>query len=151
MIIYTDGACSRNPGPGGFGVVVLDDNEKIIELHQEHIDLDTTNNREELKAILWAMIKYGKPAAAGENPPVVYSDSAYSVNTLTSWMFSWQKKGWLKSDNNVPENLDLIKPFYTLWTQGYRINLKKVIGHSGNKWNELADQLATGKFKNCFI
>jgi len=146
MIIYTDGACSYNPGPGGFGVVVLDDNNNIINTYAEY-SLETTNNREELKAILWAFLRYGVPAAAGSTPPIVYSDSAYSINTLTSWMFGWQKKGWLKSDNKPPENLDLIKPFYNYWQQGFRINLQKVKGHAGNKYNELADLLATGKVK----
>lgn len=146
MIIYTDGSCNYNPGPGGFGVVVLDDNENLILTHSERSQ-NTTNNREELKAILWAFLRYGVSAAAGNTPPIVYSDSAYSVNTFTNWMFSWEKKGWLKSDNKVPENLDLIKPFYKHWENGYRINLQKVKGHAGNQWNELADQLATGKLE----
>lgn len=146
MIIYTDGSCNYNPGPGGFGVVVLDDNENLILTHSERSQ-NTTNNREELKAILWAFLRYGVSAAAGDTPPIVYSDSAYSVNTFTNWMFSWEKKGWLKSDNKVPENLDLIKPFFQYWQKGYRINLQKVKGHAGNQWNELADQLATGKLE----
>ena len=145
MEIYTDGSCRSNPGgPGGFGVVVLDDKGNLLLTHQEKSE-NTTNNREELKAILWAMIKYGKSAAAGSNPPVVYSDSAYCVNTLTSWMFSWEIRGWLKSDNKPPENLDLIKAYFECWKKGYTINLQKVKGHAGNKWNELADRLATGK------
>lgn len=144
MIIYTDGSCNYNPGPGGFGVVVLDDNENLILTHSERSQ-NTTNNREELKAILWAFLRYGVSAAAGNTPPIVYSDSAYSVNTFTNWMFSWEKKGWLKSDNKVPENLDLIKPFYKHWENGFRIDLRKVKGHAGNQWNELADQLATKK------
>lgn len=142
MIIYTDGSCNFNPGPGGFGVVILDDNENIITTHSERCE-NTTNNREELKAILWAFLKYGVPAAAGIEPPKVYSDSAYCVNVLTSWMFSWEQKNWLKSDNKEPENLDLIKPFFIYWKRGYRIELRKIKGHAGNKWNELADQLAT--------
>lgn len=142
MIIYTDGSCNFNPGPGGFGVVILDDNENIITTHSERCE-NTTNNREELKAILWAFFKYGVPAAAGIEPPKVYSDSAYCVNVLTSWMFSWEQKNWLKSDNKEPENLDLIKPFFIYWKRGYRIELRKIKGHAGNKWNELADQLAT--------
>lgn len=146
MIIYTDGSCNYNPGPGGFGVVVLDDNENLILTHSERSQ-NTTNNREELKAILWAFLRYGVSAAAGDTPPIVYSDSAYSVNTFTNWMFSWEKKGWLKSDNKVPENLDLIKPFFQYWQKGYRINLQKVKGHAGNQWNKLADQLATGKLE----
>ena len=147
MIIYTDGSCIRNPdGPGGFGVVVLDDNENLITTHSERSD-KTTNNREELKAILWAFLRYGVPAAASEEPPTVYSDSAYCVNTLTNWMFSWERNGWIKSDKKIPENLDLIKPFFIHWKNGYNINLQKVKGHAGNKWNEMADLLATGKFE----
>lgn len=145
-ILFTDGACSKNPGPGGFGVVVLDENEQLITTHAEYCD-QTTNNREELKAILWAFLQYGVPAAADITPPIVYSDSAYCVNTLTSWMFNWEKNGWIKGDKNKPENLDLIKPFFRYWKRGYRINLQKVKGHSGNKWNDLADALATGKIK----
>jgi ribonuclease HI len=142
MIIYTDGSCNFNPGPGGFGVVILDDNENIITTHSERCE-NTTNNREELKAILWAFLKYGVPAAAGIEPPKVYSDSAYCVNTFNNWMFSWEQKNWLKSDNKEPENLDLIKPFFIYWKRGYRIELRKIKGHAGNSWNELADQLAT--------
>lgn len=147
MIIYTDGACSGNPGPGGFGVVILDDNENIITFHREDCEY-TTNNQEELKAVLWALLQYGIPAAADENPPTVYSDSAYAVNTLTSWMFNWERNGWRKSDGQKPENLDLIIPYFTYWQRGYRIDLQKIRGHAGNKYNELADLLATGKLKN---
>ena len=107
MIIYTDGSCQKNPGPGGFGVVVLDDNENLIRQYSERCE-NTTNNREELKAILWAFLKYGNK----ENQIIIYSDSAYCVNTLTNWMFSWEKNNWKKSDNKTPENLDLIKPFF---------------------------------------
>ena len=144
MIIYTDGACSGNPGPGGFGVVILDDNENLISYHSEYCQ-QTTNNREELKAILWAFLQFGEPAAADNEIPVVYSDSAYAVNTFNSWMFNWEKNGWIKSDKKIPENLDLIKPFYEYWQRGFRIELKQVKGHNGNKWNELADRLATKK------
>lgn len=135
MICYTDGACSGNPGPGGFAVVSLNDNYELITTYSKH-DENTTNNRMELKAILYCLIKFGR-----ENPEV-YSDSAYAVNTLNSWMFNWANNNWLKSDNKTPENLDLIKTYYDLWQQGYRINLKKVKGHNGNKWNEMADKLA---------
>jgi ribonuclease HI len=140
MIIYTDGACSGNGSAtavGGFGVIVLDDDENFITSHHEQVK-NTTNNRMELSAILWAMIQYGK-----EKPcPTVYSDSAYCVNTLTSWMYGWAKRGWVKSDNREPENLDLIQAFYKLTQQGYAIDLRKCHGHSGDHWNEQADKLA---------
>ena len=147
MIIYTDGSCKKNPGgPGGFSVIILDDNENFIDCYAEHTE-DTTNNREELKGILYAYFKYGVNIDEEFQPniPIVYSDSAYSINTFSSWMFNWALKGWLKSDNQTPENLDLIKPYYNYWQRGFRINLKKVKGHIGNQWNEIADKLATGK------
>ena len=141
MIIYTDGACSGNGSAaavGGFGVIILDDNEKLIGMYSKQNEY-TTNNREELRAILWALIKYGK----SKTPPVVYSDSAYAVNTFNTWIFSWANRGWVKSDNKTPENLDLIQAYYRLWVEeDYRIELRKCRGHSGNKWNEMADKLA---------
>ena len=144
MTIYTDGSCQYNPGPGGFGVIVLDDNENVITYHSERSE-QTTNNREELKAILWAFLKYGVPVAAGAESPTIYSDSAYCINTFTNWMFSWAKNNWIKSDKKAPENLDLIQMFYRRWNQGYRINFQKVKGHSGEKWNEMVDRLAKGE------
>lgn len=147
MIIYTDGACSGNPGPGGFAVVVLNNQENYINSYSEYC-ADTTNNREEMKAILWTCIKYGKPAAAGSEIPVVYSDSAYAVNVFTTWMFSWKKKNdWIKSNNKAPENLDLIVPFYNLWEKGYRINLQHIKGHNNNKWNDMANDLAVQTYQ----
>lgn len=146
LTIYTDGACSKNGyagSSGGYGVVAVDD-ENIIELRSKRSDGETTNNREELKAILYAMIKYGRTP---NEIPTVYSDSAYAINTLTQWMYGWARNGWLKSDNRTPENLDLIQPYYDLVEKGYKINLVKVKGHAGNKWNEMADALATGKMK----
>ena len=143
MIIYTDGACSgngTNKSKGGYGVVICDDEGRIIHTYQ-HFEENTTNNRQELKAILYALLTYGKKKYSC---PIVYSDSAYCVNTLNSWMWNWQKKGWLKSDNKVPENLDLIQTYYDFCQAGYKINLQKIKGHSSNLYNELADALATG-------
>ena len=59
-------------------------------------------------------------------------------------MFGWEKRGWIKSDKKTPENLDLIKAYFDWYKQGYRIELRKIKGHVGHEWNELADQLATG-------
>lgn len=140
MVIYTDGSAHPNPGPGGFGVIVYENNE-IIHAYSKHFDKPVTNNRMELKAILYALIYYGK----GNITPTVYSDSAYAVNTLTSWMYGWQHNGWLKKDNREPENLDLIQSYYNLLQQGYSIDLQKCDGHSGIEGNELADKLATGQ------
>lgn len=143
MIIYTDGSCRKNPGgPGGFAVVVVSNDDRLITTHTEYCD-NTTNNREELKAILWAFLKYGmKITDPAYSVPTLYTDSAYCLNIFTNWMFSWQEKGWLKADGKIPENLDLIKPFYQHWIQGWTIQIVKVKGHNGDKWNELADKLA---------
>lgn len=140
MIIYTDGACSKNgtaTAHGGFGVVILDDNQELITTYKKHSEC-TTNNREEMKAILYALLTCGKNSPR----PVVYSDSAYAVNTFNDWMWGWANRGWVKSDNKTPENLDIVKAFYEYWNKGYRIELRKCIGHSGNPWNEMADRLA---------
>ena len=140
MICYTDGACSGNgseSAPGGFGVVVLDDDENCITTYSKGC-IGTTNNREELKAILYTLIRYGK-----DERPIVYSDSAYAVNTFNNWMWSWANRGWLKSDNKEPENLDLIQTYFDFYNnRGHRIELRKCPGHAGLHWNEVADKLA---------
>lgn len=142
MIIYTDGSAHpTNPGPGGFGVVVLDNDENVITCYSKQTKEITTNNREEIKAILYTLLKYGN----NKQPAIVYSDSAYCVNTFTNWMYGWAGKGWIKSDKKPPENLDLIKVYYDYVKKGYKIDLRKVKGHSGHRWNELADGLATGR------
>ena len=152
MIIYTDGSAHPNPGPGGFGVIVLDNNEKIQYIYNKQFEKEkVTNNQMELKAILYAFLNYGVNINTNEftnNIPIVYSDSNYCVQTFNSWMFSWANNGWVKSDKKTPENLDLIKAYYDWYQKGYRIDLRKVKGHNGNKWNELADKLATGKINS---
>lgn len=141
---FVDGSAHPNPGPGGFGVIQIE-NDKPIFAYTKQCER-TTNNREELKAILWVMLTQGKHVTDWYGGvPAVYSDSAYSINTLTQWMFNWAKNGWLKSDNKPPENLDLIQAYYNHYQDGYRIDLIKVKGHSTSKWNNLTDLLATGK------
>lgn len=152
MIIYTDGSAHPNPGPGGFGVIVLDNDEKIQYIYNKQFEKEkVTNNQMELKAILYAFLNYGVNINTNEftnNIPIVYSDSNYCVQTFNSWMFSWANNGWVKSDKKTPENLDLIKAYYDWYQKGYRIDLRKVKGHNGVKWNELADLLATGKISS---
>lgn len=152
MIIYTDGSAHPNPGPGGFGVIVLDNDEKIQYIYNKQFEKEkVTNNQMELKAILYAFLNYGVNINKNEftnDIPIVYSDSNYCVQTFNSWMFSWANNGWVKSDKKTPENLDLIKAYYDWYQKGYRIDLRKVKGHNGVKWNELADLLATGKISS---
>ena len=137
MIFYTDGSAHPNPGPGGFGVVTVDPKGEVIETYAKHCD-NTTNNAEEMKAILYAACR---ARLAGESA-IIYSDSAYAINTFTNWMYSWERNNWIKSDGKTPENLDLVKAFFDL-SKTMDINFIKVKGHKGNKYNELADKLAT--------
>ena len=137
MVFYTDGSAHPNPGPGGFGVVIVDPKGEVIETYAKHCD-NTTNNAEEMKAILYAACR---ARLAGESA-VIYSDSAYAINTFTNWMYSWEHNNWTKSDGKVPENLDLVKAFFDL-SKTMDINFIKIKGHKGNKYNELADKLAT--------
>ena len=143
------------PGPGVFGVIVIDkdknfsyNNYKLVEVYTKQFT-ETTNNICELKAILYSFLNYGVNIYNEDNfnkeIPIVYSDSNYCVQTFNEWMFGWANKGWIKSDKKTPENLDLIKAYYDWYQKGYRIELRKVKGHAGNKWNEVADKLATGE------
>lgn len=136
MEFYVDGSC-LGIGNGGFGIVGFE-NEKLTFAYSKRNE-NTTNNREEIRAILYVLLNYGY------DNPIVYSDSAYCVNTFTSWIYNWESRGWLKGDNKPPENLDLIQAFWELLKTGRKIQLKKVKGHIGILGNELADALATGK------
>ena len=139
--IYTDGSCKGNgtkKSSGGFAVIVTDNSETIIETYS-HYESNTTNNIMEMKAVLWAMYKYGSK----DEPPIVFCDSAYVVNTFNDWMFKWAENGWKKSNNQTPENLNLISAYYNHYNKGFRMNLKKVKGHANIYFNELADKIAT--------
>ena len=149
-IFYVDGSCNGNGNAkniGGFGVIQLDDEGNFVNAYARRNE-NTTNNREELRAILRVMLIAAAHQQSGwTQPPIVYSDSAYCVNTFNDWMFRWAANNWIKSDGKIPENLDLIQAYYEHYMSGYRIDLRKVKGHAGDKWNELADALATGKLK----
>ena len=150
MIIYTDGSClgnGKSENSGGFGIVVLDNNENLLYTYNKRNE-NTTNNREEIRAILYSFLNYGViPFFGYEEIPIIYSDSSYCVQTFNTWMFNWANNNWIKSDKKQPENLDLIKAYYDWYKKGYRIDLRKVKGHSNNKWNQMADELATGKIR----
>ena len=144
MKIYTDGSAHPNPGPGGFGIVVFDDDCNYLQSLSEQVPY-TTNNEMELKAILFALKIFG--AQANQDfiqPPTVYTDSAYAYNIYTNWMYNWAKNDWLKADGKKPENLEIIKDYFNE-SKNKIIDLRKIAGHSNILGNELADKLATGK------
>ncbi len=139
-MIWTDGACKGNPGPGGYGVVIVESG-KVKYKHSETCE-DTTNNREELKAILHAF------KIACENyrfeTVYVYSDSAYCVNMINDWIWNWAKNDWKNSKKKTVENLDLVLQIHQYLTmEFFPCQMVKVSGHSGIAANELADALAT--------
>ena len=147
MIYYTDGACSKNgtaQATGGFGIVEIDNDDNLIWQFQDSKS-PTTNNEMELMAILTALKHISSKI---ENntflKPVIYSDSAYCVNLINSWMYSWEKNGWKRPKNQEVKNLEIIKQIYEL---AHLADIRKVSGHSGVKWNEYVDGLATGKIK----
>lgn len=151
MIFYTDGSCTNNghyPNIGGYGIVAFDDKESCVIDAWSAQEKNSTNNREEMKALLFVMENFGigEPSPWDEREvPVVFTDSFYAQNTFTNWMFGWYHNGWIKSDGNPPENLDIVQKFFELYMNGRRVNIKRIKGHSGILGNELADQLATGK------
>lgn len=138
--IYVDGSCKKNPGPGGFGVVILE-NKKIKLKYSEQCE-ETTNNREELKAILYAFdfaCKYFRFESV-----LVYSDSAYCVNMINDWIWTWAKNDWMNSKKKTIENLDLVQQIYNYITmEFFPCQVMKTHGHCGIIENELADALAT--------
>ncbi|PZC42736.1 MAG: Ribonuclease HI [Chloroflexi bacterium] len=133
--LFTDGACTGNPGPGGWGAVYVLDGE-VIEQRHGH-DPDTTNNRMELQAVIEAI-----HMAPSGRPLTLYSDSQLVVNTLTQWAAAWEKRGWRRKQGPV-ENLDLVQPAYALARANPDIAITWLRGHSGSRWNEYADALAT--------
>ena len=140
IYIYTDGGCSGNPGPGGYGVVILDD-KKRIEL-SEGFRL-TTNNRMELLACIIGL----KHLDSVEKPVELFSDSSYVVNSVTKgWARGWQKRGWRKSDGEPAMNADLWKVMLSLCDQ-LKPDFTWVEGHAGHELNERCDQLAVAAAK----
>jgi ribonuclease HI len=135
ITIYTDGACSGNPGPGGWGAVLIYGTRiKEISGGEEN----TTNQRMELTAVVEAL----RALKVKGWDVVVYSDSAYIVNAFgQDWIGRWQKNGWKNSKKEDVANQDLWKTLLALMSKN-RVRLKKVKGHSGDKWNERCDELA---------
>ena len=141
--IYTDGACSGNPGPGGWAAVVIDDtNCPIYEITGN--EKDTTNNRMELQgflaALTWCCAKTDQNDAV-----IIYTDSAYIYNCFKDkWYNKWIEKGWKNASNQSVANKDLWQAiiFHWIGPMYNYITICKVTGHSGNEWNEYADKLA---------
>jgi ribonuclease HI len=133
--IYTDGACSGNPGPGGWGAVIFDEREKQNNISGKV--KDTTNNRMELMAPIMALKKI-----RFKSDVTIFTDSTYVKNGITEWIRKWENNGWKNSNKKPVKNKDLWMKLNEL-CQKNKVIWKWVKGHSNNKYNNLADELAT--------
>ena len=134
VTIYTDGACSGNPGIGGWGVVILKNNENPIFLNGGR--LETTNNRMELMATIKALAYFNQPTNI-----LLFTDSKYVKDGIESWIIKWKNNNWKTSAKKPVKNKDLWIKLDTN-IKLHSINWQWVRGHSGQKYNEQADYLA---------
>ena len=134
VTIYTDGACSGNPGPGGWGsILMMGENRKEISGGSAN----TTNNIMELTAVIEALKMLKRPCKVN-----VYSDSAYVVNAfIQKWIYGWMKKGWKTAGNEPVKNKELWQELYEL-TKIHDVTFNKVKGHADNEFNNRCDELA---------
>ena len=137
--IYTDGACSGNPGPGGWGAVILDQDDKQKNISGS--EKNTTNNRMELLAAIMSLKKIKTNSEV-----VIFTDSTYVKNGITEWMKNWKKNGWKNSNKKPVKNKDLWVKLDKL-CEANSVSWKWVKGHSTNEFNNLADELATKAIK----
>ena len=134
VIIYTDGACSGNPGPGGWGTVLMyRDSKKEISGGAK----ETTNNIMELTAVVEGLKLLKYPCEVE-----LYSDSAYIVNAFNQgWIYNWKKKNWKTADGKEVKNKEIWQELYEL-TKTHKVTFNKVKGHSNNEYNNRCDELA---------
>jgi ribonuclease HI len=134
ITIYTDGACSGNPGPGGWAAIIIENGQ---ERELSGAEPSTTNQRMELRAPLEALA-----SLAGRRRVAVYSDSAYVVNCFRDrWHVRWRQNGWQNAQKKPVENRDLWERLIAL-AERHDVEWHKVAGHSGDPLNERADRLA---------
>ena len=138
--IYTDGSSLGNPGPGGWGVVVVE-KEKVIH-EQGGYEKNTTNNRMELMAVI-ETLKYIIKHHTKSNV-TIFADSNYVLSGIQSWIYNWEKNGWRTANKKQVLNQDLWKELIALVRNyGDKITWQKVKGHSGHIHNDRADEIAT--------
>ena len=134
VVLYTDGACSGNPGLGGYaGILIYGD----VKREYNGGEIQTTNNRMEVMAVIVGLKRLKYPCKVE-----VYSDSAYTVNAFTEgWIYGWKKKNWKRADGKLVQNVDLWEELYSL-TQIHEVTFHKVAGHADNELNNRCDELA---------
>ena len=137
VIIYTDGACSGNPGPGGWGAILMFGN---IKKEISGGSANTTNNIMELTAVIQALKLLKRPCKVN-----LYSDSAYVINAFEQkWIYGWLKNNWRTSNKEPVKNKELWEELYSL-TKIHDVRFNKVKGHSTNEYNNRCDELAVSE------
>lgn len=136
VVIYTDGACKGNPGPGGWGVLLRAEDGSEKELFGG--ELGTTNNRMEMMAVIQALEALKRPCSI-----TLHIDSQYVLKGMTEWLTGWKAKGWKTAAKQPVKNVDLWQRLDTLVNaSGHQIDWRWVKGHAGDPGNERADGLA---------
>lgn len=134
VVLYTDGACSGNPGPGGYGAILIYNG---IEKEISGGEKNTTNNKMEMLAVIKGLEMLKEPCEVE-----VYSDSAYVVNSIEKgWIDSWKKNGWKKADKKPVKNIELWEKLLDLM-QKHKVTFLKVKGHADDELNNRCDRLA---------
>ena len=138
LFAYTDGACSGNPGPGGWGVLLraMDGETVVKERELSGGEADTTNNRMELLAAIHALESLSRASAI-----TVVTDSAYVKNGVTGWIHGWKRNGWRTADRKPVKNVELWQRLDAAQAR-HKVTWKWVKGHAGHPENERADELA---------
>ena len=146
-IIYTDGACSGNPGPGGWGAVILDSENQVQELGGG--DFATTNNRMEMTGALEALKFISKINSPEEIKITIYTDSTYLIRGITQWAWGWRKNNWKTSAGNEVSNRDIWEDLTAVLgrLKGSKVSWLYVRGHKGTPGNERCDEIAVAYSK----
>ena len=137
--IYTDGACSGNPGPGGYcAILIYGENEKVVS----GSELDTTNNRMELLAVIKGLECLKEVCIVN-----LYSDSQYVIEAFNQeWIFAWEQNGWKTAGKKQVKNQDLWQKLLEQY-RTHKINFIKVKGHADNEYNNRCDKIAVQEYK----
>lgn len=138
VTLYTDGACSGNPGPGGWGAIIQSGGH---EKELSGFEPITTNNRMEMTAVIMGLRALKRPCAV-----VLVTDSTYVKDGLEKWLKGWQAKGWRTADKKPVKNQDLWEQLAALVVT-HQVTVQWVRGHDGHPMNERADALARGAIK----
>ncbi|MDR0561581.1 MAG: ribonuclease HI [Spirochaetaceae bacterium] len=139
ILIYTDGGCSGNPGPGAWAYVILEDKSAKIITEKWGSQMNTTNNRMELSAVI-AALEALAGLDEGHGNVTVYTDSQYVQKGIQTWIHAWKRNGWKTSDKKPVKNIDLWQKLDDV-SSAFLLTWKWVKGHAGNEFNERCDRM----------